>query len=122
MPAGRPTKYKASMIDLISKMGNHGESMAEFAVSLDISKDTLYEWMHDKKEFSDAIKAARLRSQVWWESTAKTQAKEGGGNAAALLFQIKNRFADDYRDKQETELSTKGDKPIVMFGGNAPSK
>ena len=42
-------------------------------------------------------------SQAWWEQRLREQAMKSDGNAAAIIFAMKNRFTKDWRDKQELE-------------------
>jgi len=114
-PLGRPTKYSAKMVEAANELGDEGESMAEIAAALGISKDTLYNWIDQHTAFSDAIKGANLRSQVWWERVGKVQATEGTGNASSFIFQMKNRFHKDYRDKVEQEITGKDGEPLVLW-------
>lgn len=101
---GRPSKYDPeTMLSIIESMGYEGESITALAVALNISKDTLYRWVKEHAAFSDAVKAFRARSQLFWEDIglrgATGQIK--GFNATAFIFQMKNRFADDYADRHE---------------------
>ena len=100
----RPTKYDPeTMLPVIESMGHSGESIAALAVALKIHKDTLYRWIKEKPEFSDAVKRFRLRSQLWWEDVGQRATFGGvkGFNATAFIFQMKNRFPDDYADRHE---------------------
>jgi transposase-like protein len=115
-PVGRPTKYDKAMLKTLEGVGDNGESMAETALILKISKDTLYEWIAKYQEFSDAVKASQLRSQKWWEDVAKNQAKEGQGNATSLIFQMKNRFREDYSDTTRHEHTGRDGEPLVLWG------
>jgi hypothetical protein len=115
-PVGRPTKYDKAMLKTLEGVGDNGESMAETALILKISKDTLYEWIAKYQEFSDAVKASQLRSQKWWEDVAKNQAKEGQGNATSLIFQMKNRFREDYSDTTRHEHTGSRRGAAVLIG------
>jgi transposase-like protein len=114
-PVGRPTKYDKAMLKTLEGVGDNGESMAETALILKISKDTLYEWIAKYQEFSDAVKASQLRSQKWWEDVAKNQAKEGQGNATSLIFQMKNRFREDYSDTTRHEHTGADGKALFSW-------
>jgi DNA-binding XRE family transcriptional regulator len=108
---GRPTKYDPdTMIPKILEVGENGGSKAEMAVAIDVSRETLYQWAKEKPEFSDAIKKAELLSQVWWEKLGKMGARGGVNNfnATSFIFNMKNRFREDWRDVRQTEVT--GDK------------
>lgn len=101
----RPTKYKPEMIDILNGMGGEGEGKAEMAVALDISRETFIVWQDDNEAFSDAVKRAVQRSQSWWEKQGRkhTFDRGEGFNATSFIFNMKNRFPDDWRDKVEND-------------------
>jgi hypothetical protein len=105
MPAGRPTKYHEGMAEEVSNMGHEGESLCEMAQALGIHWDTFCQWRKEKPAFSDAVKQARRNSQVWWERQGRLATFGGteGFNATSYIFNMKNRFPDEWRDKHEVE-------------------
>jgi hypothetical protein len=42
-------------------------------------------------------------SHAWWEDVGQTHMVRPGFNATAFIFQMKNRFRDDYRGVQHGE-------------------
>jgi hypothetical protein len=76
-----------------------GYSTTALAGHLGVARSTVYLWMDENPEFSDAVKDARRLSQAWWEDLGQNMALTGEGNPTAFIFQVKNRFSDDYRDK-----------------------
>lgn len=109
MAGGRPTKYRPEMCDTLAGMGSDGEGMAEAYVALKISPDTFHRWVKEIPEFSEAVKAYRARSQAWWEEMGRkgTFGLTEGFNGTGFVFNMKNRFPDDWRDKQEVDHSGK---------------
>lgn len=107
-PGGRPSKYDPKMCEIVASMGEKGEGVIEVCVKLGIHKDTFYQWEKDKPEFSDAVKAFRANSQVWWERVGRMAVigEVDGFNATAWIFNMKNRFKDDWRDKVEQDLTS----------------
>lgn len=105
MPAGRPSKYDPAICNVLDGMGHGGEGMAEAIVACGISRDTFYRWQDEHQEFSDAVKAMRGRSQSWWEQQGRIATFGGteGFNATSYIFNMKNRFPDEWRDKKEVE-------------------
>lgn len=105
MAGGRPSEYDPSLCDILDSMGDDGEGMAEAIVALGIARDTFYRWQETYPDFSDAVKAMRARSQAWWERKGRsaTFGGEDGFNATSFIFNMKNRFPDDWRDKQMVE-------------------
>tara|TARA_R100001086_G_scaffold180400_5_gene100191 strand:- start:14542 stop:14919 length:378 start_codon:yes stop_codon:yes gene_type:complete len=104
---GRPTKYKPEFCDKVIEMGREGASKAEMALELDIAMSTFDVWQNDREDFSEAVKRATALSQGWWEKNGRLATFGGvdGFNATSYIFQMKNRFSDDWRDKRETEHS-----------------
>lgn len=99
---GRPTRYRAELCGLVIALGSEGKSAAQIAAGLGISRQCWYEWIEAHEAFGDAVKQAAFLAQAWWEDQGQrgiTMGKEF--NAASWIFQMKNRFRDDYRDTQE---------------------
>jgi hypothetical protein len=107
MPAGRPTKYKRDMCKQVIACGDEGMSRAEMCRELGIHHSTFAAWQDEKPEFSEAVKEALLRSQAWWEAQGRRATFGGvdGFNATSFIFNMKNRFPSDWRDKHEVEQS-----------------
>jgi hypothetical protein len=106
MPAGRPTKYKAEMCETVIKAGSQGMTLAEMADILDIDRSTLNDWCEKHEEFSRAVKAGLDKAQAWWERRGREATFDAQGfSATSYIFQMKNRFKDDWRDKVEQEHS-----------------
>ena len=99
----RPTKYTDDMPDKLSAFGTKGEGVVEACQMLGIVKDTFYHWDKSHPEFSDAIKMFRQNSQVWWERAGRvgTMGKSPGFNATSYIYNMKNRFSDDWKDRKE---------------------
>ena len=102
------------MINILEGMGHEGEGKAEMAVALGISRETFLVWQDDNATFSDAVKQAVQRSQSWWEKQGRkhTFDRGEGFNATSYIFNMKNRFPDDWRDKVENDL-TSSDKSMT---------
>ena len=112
---GRPTKYEPEwMIDAVLEVGRFGGSKEKMAVACRISKETLYEWMEQHKEFSDAVKEATDLSQVWWENAGQSGmlGMVEGFNSSGWQFNMKTRFPDNYREVRVTELNNTG-APLI---------
>jgi transposase len=104
---GRPTKYDPAMCETVIELGMLGKSKMQIAAKLGISRETLYEWKKQNKDFSDSIKKSMTFSQTFWEA----QGEKGlwGGkefNATVFCFVMKNRFHEDYKDKHEVEQTS----------------
>lgn len=103
----RPTKYDPAMCDVLVQCGEQGMGRAEMAAELGITRQTLNEWCSTNPEFSDAVKRALDLSQAWWERKGREGAigMVDGFNATGYIFQMKNRFRDEWSDTHKTEHS-----------------
>lgn len=79
-------------------------TLAGFAKKIKVHRDTLNQWERDHKEFSDAIKEAKECQ----ESILVTNGLHGLYQGAFAIFTAKNIL--NWRDKQDTDITTKGDK------------
>lgn len=116
-PGGRPTEYKEEYCEKVIEYMTQGDSKTAVAARLGIAKDTLYEWAKIHKEFSDAIKEGLSLSQLFWEDLGKELVLQGQGNATAWIFNMKNRFREEWSDTVKQELTGKDGGPIPILGG-----
>lgn len=109
-PIGRPTKYDPSFCDRVHAMGRQGFSKAEMAAELGIAYSNFDIWQSAHPEFQEAVKEAIRQSQAWWERQGRlaTFGQIEGFNATSYIFQMKNRFREDWRDRHDHELSGPG--------------
>ena len=104
--AGRPTKYKKEYCEQLIEHMREGLSYATFAARISVNVDTLYEWEKRHVKFSDAKKRGYALCQDWWEQKCRDGAvgRIEGVNATLMVWNMKNRFPRDWRDKKEIEL------------------
>lgn len=109
MPAGRPTKYDPSYCEKVIEMGKYGASKHEMALDLDINFSTFLLWQETHEEFSKAVREATGFAQAWWEKNGRTATfgSTPGFNATSFIFNMKNRFKEDWRDRVEQDISAK---------------
>jgi transposase len=116
MPAGRPTKYLPEMCERVVEFGKLGMSKCEMEAELEIAHDTFNRWQKEIPEFSDAVRQAVRHSQAWWERKGREATFGGvdGYNATSYIFQMKNRFREDWNDTVKNEHSGPNGGPIVQ--------
>jgi len=114
MTAGRPTGYDSSHCEGVIKFLADGYSLAAFAGSIGVSRSTVYRWIDEYEEFRDAVKVGQAGSVLWWEKANRALALSGQGNATAIVFGLKNRAADEWRDVKTTELSGPNGAPVTI--------
>lgn len=91
-----------------------GFSFESFAGVLSVTKPTIYEWVKEHDEFSNAKGIGTEKSRIFWEdlgvrhilneskSTHGIGSKSKSLNASVWVFNMKNRFG--WRDKQPEEV------------------
>jgi hypothetical protein len=103
---GRPTKYDPLICDQIVELGAQGKSKAQIRRDIGIHHSTWGDWIEAHPEFSAAVKEAYELSMAWWEDQGMDGMFKGMKfNATAYIFQVKNRFPREYRDRQEHDVS-----------------
>lgn len=135
---GRPTKYKeefAGQAFGLAKLGAKDTDLADF---FKVNVDTIQEWKKVHKIFSDLIKSGKeefdnelVESSLRKRATGMTRTVERVGkdgevvacveelppDPTSMIFWLKNRRPDRWRDKQEHELSgTIGVTPVLNYG------
>lgn len=115
MPAGRPPKYDPKYCeDLIEHM-KEGYSYESFAAIVETHKQTLYNWEKKYPEFLDAKKQAFDHCRLFWEKHG-VQGMWGGKefSAPVWIFNMKNRFHQEWKDKHEIEAGPETRKSLGL--------
>jgi len=145
MPGGRPTKYTKTMVKKLIKYfsvepyrevevkhfdqktgkewstceerANDTPTFGGFCASIDIHKDTMYEWRDKHKEFSDALKKA----QSLMEQFLVINGNKGLIQQPFAIFTAKNVLK--WADKQDLDIKS-GGKALSVAGFEvvAPNK
>lgn len=110
MPAGAPSKYKPEYADEAMKLCLLGAKDKELADFFNVSESTLNKWKIDYPEFSESLREGKENADAKIAHSLYQQALQG--NTTAQIFWLKNRRRQDWRDKQEHELSGPGGEPI----------
>ncbi len=102
---GRPSKYTDDMPAKVTELFKEGASKAEICLELDICFDTFQDYQVQQPLFLEAVKKGMQISQGWWEQKGRQATVGGieGFNATSFIFNMKNRFKHDWRDKQEVD-------------------
>ena len=111
-PVGRPLKFK-SVEELDTKIQDYFDTTPKdewtitgLALALETTRQTLVEY-EDRDEFVDTIKKAKLKVENGYEIDLKKHGRSG------TIFALKNF---DWRDKTETDLTSKGEalQPLLV--------
>ena len=103
----QPIQYQPEFCDEVVAFLKEGHSLQAFAGKIGASHPSLYDWIAKHPDFAEAVKRAQAKSALWWEKRILEFAQTGQGNAAAIIFGLKNRAAQDWRDNIHTEASGK---------------
>ena len=111
MTAGRPTDFKPQYAEEILQLMAEGLSLAAAAAELGIHRQRVYDWEANHPEFADTIKLARSKRQLFLER--RLLKADSGPVVTSSIFALKNAAGDDWREKQEHELTGKDGKALI---------
>ena len=111
---GRPKKNvtQPSIIDwgtvenlqLLEEWSTQGLYIKDIAAKMGISVSTVYDWMNKNPEIAAAIKKGRDKSIDMVENALFKSAISG--NVTAMIFYLKNRAPERYKDRVDKNIST----------------
>lgn len=110
----RPTDYDASYCEAVIEYGRQGKSIAWIASELDVSKQTLHNWMAAHPEFLDAMEVSRAHAQRWWEDAGQAGMLTPGFGASVWSRSMAARFPDDWREHKGVELTGAQGGPVSL--------
>lgn len=100
----RPTKYNKEMLPIILEKFSSGASVCEICADIGICRETFYNWTEEYPEFLDTYKKGLSLSQAWWEKIGREGALgDKPINPTMWIFNMKNRFHQEWKDKHEVE-------------------
>jgi hypothetical protein len=99
------------LIDHMSK----GLSYETFAVTIGVVTATIYTWEGEFAKFLEAKKSAFEHNRLFWERVGiqGTVGKIKGFNQTGWIFNMKNRFPKEWRDRHDDQ-ETKTVQPILI--------
>lgn len=90
----------------------NGLTIEEIAKNIGINKTTLYEWMKKEANITNALKIGKDQADNIIENALFTKAKNG--DTTAMIFWLKCRRGDRWRDKQYSEINLTQDFEIEV--------
>jgi len=114
-PVGRPTDYKPEYCKMLIEHMASGLSYQSFAAIVDCWEQTLYNWETDYPEFLDAKRTGFVKNRLFWEKLGTahithTDSKFESSpklNSTVYIFNMKNRFPKEWRDRTEVKQEVK---------------
>ena len=114
---GRPSKYEPAFCERVIELATtEGLSWGACAGDIGVSRQTLTAWADAHPEFLDAKRISEAKAQLFWERKLSKLADEGSagpGASTAIVFALKNRARDDWRDVVEQKHSGDVSAPIL---------
>lgn len=100
---GRKTKYKKEYDDKIVEFMTSGKSVVQFAASIRVCKDTVYEWVKVHPSFSDSYKLARTMCEASWQGKLENFMLDNKCNSPLVKLWFANMFG--WTDKVENNTT-----------------
>ena len=119
---GRKTKYRANMCNTNFDMLSNGDSINSVCAKLGIHKDTYYEWVKTRPNFSDSHKRGMAAGEAYWD-TATKQHMLGIVRLtidAAYIMKMRNVYGQMSKDPDNSAEKTKEfmqDLAAIRSGG-----
>lgn len=106
--AGRPSAFKEAYNNGVIECLAKGHSITGFAGEIGVARSTIFDWMKAHPEFKAACEVAAAKAVWFWENQLIVASSgEFKGNVAAIIFGLKNRAHEDWRDVQKLEHTGK---------------
>jgi transposase len=114
-PVGRPTDYKPEYCSQLEEHMASGLSYESFAGTVRVSKQTLYDWEAKYSGFLDAKRIGFELNRLWWEKLGTAHITHTDSkfestpklNSPVYIFNMKNRFPKEWRDRTEVKQEVK---------------
>jgi len=102
---GRPTLYRPEYCQAVIDFMAQGYDLTAFAGSIDVSRETVYDWAGRFAEFRHALSVAKAKRLLALQTKLLTT--NTGVGVTAAIFALKNADPDSWQDRHynETRLS-----------------
>ena len=107
-------KYQPAYCNEVVECCAEGHSLTAFAGRIGVARNTIYDWIKAHPEFDAACQLARAKSAVFWEQRLIEISKGKPGNVTAAIFALKNRVADEWREKVDVVHDAKDGGALVV--------
>jgi len=101
--AGQPTKYRPQYCEKLITHMSEGFSYESFAGLISCSLSSLYNWEESHPEFLEAKKTGFEKNRLFYEALGIAAMQGEPSNSAIWIFNMKNRFPKQWRDKHDVE-------------------
>ncbi|WP_370165747.1 terminase small subunit-like protein [Bradyrhizobium diazoefficiens] len=98
---GRPSEYRPEYCRAVIDFMAQGYSLTAFAGSIRVARDTVYRWIREHTDFSDAVSRARPARVTALERKLLLARK--GAETSAAVFALKNADPEEWRDVRSVD-------------------
>ena len=104
---GRPSEYYDEHCEKVLNHMAGGFSFESFAGLIGVDRSTIYRWLDEQPAFKDAKKAGTEKSRLYWENIGVkgSAGQMPGWNPTGWIYNVKNRFPNEWNDRKEAEKS-----------------
>jgi hypothetical protein len=96
--------YHPRFCSVVINRGRKGESRAQIAVYLGVTRKRLKAWEDAHPDFKEAMEVASDQALAWWESKAQRNLGQKHFQAGVLNKMMAARYPKDYGDRSTLEL------------------
>jgi hypothetical protein len=115
---GQPTKYDPAYCDQVIEWGKQGYSREMIAGELDVSWNTLINWMEAHPDFLAALETAKMQELIFFEKIGiqyMVERPQGDKlNTSIWSRSLAARFPQKYRENTKVEVTGKNDGAIQV--------
>jgi hypothetical protein len=115
---GQPTKYDPAYCDQVVEWGKQGYSREMIAGELDVSWNTLLNWMEAHPAFLEALESAKMHEMIFFEKIGiqyMVERPQGDRlNSSIWGRSLAARFPQKYRENSKVEVTGKNDGAIQV--------
>lgn len=111
MAGEKRSLYKPAYCNEIIQYLAEGHTLKAFAGHIGVGLRTVYDWIKRYEDFAEAHEIAEAKSLCFWEDRLIASANGENKDAApsVLIFGVKNRGAEHWRDVQKVEVGKPGE-------------
>jgi len=99
---GRPSQYRPEYCERAIDFMKQGYSVTALAGHLEVSKDSVYDWINRYPDFCHAVSKGRAARVQALEAKLLTTSQ--GVGVTAAIFALKNADPDEWQDRYQTEV------------------
>ncbi len=113
---GHVTLYSEEWCEFVTQMGRLGCTEGQIADYMGISKKTLELWKREHPEFKQALREGRDLSDMHVVNALYEKALKG--DTTAMIFWLKNRQPDRWRDRRDIDVKGKMTLEALVAGSD----